>query len=69
MARLTEAKAKQDKAEYHSGALDLDQREKRDQRDMVICANSYISFHRCKICTHLTVDGYICIHCGGDDSV
>jgi hypothetical protein len=68
MARLSEARARKDAVAFNDKTLTMEEQEQRDQQDMRICASYFITFQRCKICTHLSVEGYVCAHCGGDDS-
>lgn len=40
----------------------------QDQRDVVRVAHAYLALHRCPICLRLTVEGFVCFHCGADGS-
>jgi len=39
-----------------------------DNADKLEVAEQYLAFHRCKLCKRLTIAGYICYWCKGDDS-
>ena len=42
--------------------------EAQDDLDVLVLAKQYMGWHRCKLCLRLTVEGYICHWCKGDDS-
>jgi hypothetical protein len=72
MPRLSEKQAAADKEKYqyhskNSYAM-ADAMRRRDRSDKVICADTFLNWHRCGICSHITITGYICLHCGKDDS-
>lgn len=64
MARFKNAELEKSKFEV----ANMEARERRDQADIRYCASLFLTLHRCKLCSHLNVDGYVCVHCGGDDS-
>lgn len=37
-------------------------------KDKLAVANAYLSWHTCGLCERPTVTGYVCFHCGEDDS-
>lgn len=39
-----------------------------DLQDLARCANYAANIKRCKLCRRYNIDGYVCIHCGKDDS-
>lgn len=42
--------------------------EKRDRADMLTLAQVYLDLHRCGLCGHLSLTGYVCYWCHGDDT-
>ena len=53
------------KAQY--ARLSASRKDARDKADTLTLAERFLAFHRCKLCQHLTIDGYVCYSCGGDD--
>lgn len=52
-----------------NGGVRIDKDDYQDLCDRAACASYAITTKRCGLCKRIAVDGYICIHCGGDDSI
>ena len=47
----------------------LDDEDTQDIYDSYLCALTYLNLTRCKICHRISNEGYLCLHCGQDDSL
>ena len=62
-----EAEARAEAMNILNGRLDYAVR--RDNKDLLYLAHTYLHTIRCPHCDHLSLHGYLCVRCGRDPTI